>query len=135
MATRLGSALLFNSSCTIDSCPFSAASVRGLGNHTVVEKTNQNMENTYIVNDTEGSKIEAWLIKHVNMYVFIFSLAHFYSFLMNSSTDAGNVEDEVIVIIHSARNRATQEIISCTRFFFQFESLKMVKLLRRLVSG
>ena len=28
-STRLGSALLFNSSCTIDSCPFLAASVRG----------------------------------------------------------------------------------------------------------
>ena len=36
---------------------------------------------------------------------------------MDSSTDVGNVKDEVIVIIYSTRNRATQEIISCTRFF------------------
>ena len=44
-------------------------------------------------------------------------MAHFYSFLMNGSTDAGNVKDEVIVIIYSARDKATQKIKSCTRFF------------------
>ena len=48
---------------------------------------------------------------------------------MDSSTDAGNVEDEVIVLIHSARNRATQEIISCTRFF----SLEVPMKARRLL--
>ena len=38
---------------------------------------------------------------------------------MNGSTDAGNVEDEVLVIIsiYNARDKATQEIKSCTRFF------------------
>ena len=39
---------------------------------------------------------------------------------MDGSTDAGNVEDEVLVIIsiYSARDKAiTQEIRSCTRFF------------------
>ena len=35
---------------------------------------------------------------------------------MDGSTDAGNVEDEVIVILYSTRDEATQEIKSCVRF-------------------
>ena len=36
---------------------------------------------------------------------------------MDGSIDADNVQDEVIVIIYSARDKAiTQEIRSCTRF-------------------
>ena len=32
---------------------------------------------------------------------------------MDGSTDTGNVEDEVIVILYSARDEATEEIRSC----------------------
>lgn len=43
---------------------------------------------------------------------FIFSSTRFYSFLIDGSTDSGNVEDEVIVVLTSTKDEATQEIKS-----------------------
>ena len=45
------------------------------------------------------------------------SSAHFYSFLMDSTTDAGNIEDELIVILYCEKDDAAGEIKSCARYF------------------
>lgn len=41
---------------------------------------------------------------------------NFYSFLMDGTTDAGRVEDELIVIMYCKKKDETEEIFSCTRF-------------------
>lgn len=43
--------------------------------------------------------------------------SHFYSFLMDSTTDAGNIEDELIVILYCEKDDTASEIRSCARFF------------------
>ncbi len=45
------------------------------------------------------------------------STSHFYSFLMDGTTDAGNIEDELIVILYCEKNDAAGEIKSCARYF------------------
>ena len=40
----------------------------------------------------------------------------FYSFLMDGSTDAGNIEDELVIVQYCLRDDAAQEIRSCTRY-------------------
>ena len=40
----------------------------------------------------------------------------FYSFMMDGSTDAGNVEDELVLIQYCMKDDTTQEIRCCTRF-------------------
>ena len=45
------------------------------------------------------------------------STAHFFSFLMDGSTDAGNVEDELIVILYCKKDDDKEEIKSCVRYF------------------
>ena len=42
--------------------------------------------------------------------------SHFYSFLMDGSTDSGNVEDELVLVQYCAQDDATQEVRSCIRF-------------------
>ena len=44
------------------------------------------------------------------------STTNFYSFLMDGSTDAGNVEDELVLIQYSTQDAAAQEMKSCTRY-------------------
>ena len=44
------------------------------------------------------------------------SECRFYSFLMDGSTDAGNVEDELIIIMYSRKDVAKEEVRSCARF-------------------
>ncbi|XP_065918333.1 zinc finger protein 862-like [Dysidea avara] len=41
---------------------------------------------------------------------------NFYSFLMDGSTDAGNVEQELVVILTCMKDDAAEEMKSCTRF-------------------
>lgn len=43
--------------------------------------------------------------------------ASFYSFLMDGSTDAGNVEDELIAILYCFKYDVTQEVRLCVRYF------------------
>ena len=45
-----------------------------------------------------------------------FSTSHFYSLLMDGSTDAGNVEDEVLVLVYCNKDDANQQMVTCTRF-------------------
>ncbi len=42
-----------------------------------------------------------------------FSASSFYSFLMVGSTDAGNVEDELVLIQYCAQDAAAEEMRSC----------------------
>ena len=67
--------------------------------------------------------------------IYFLSSARFYSFLMDGSTDAGNVEDEAIVILYSTRDEATQEIRSCARFLSVEVSTKADGLLNCLGRG
>ena len=48
---------------------------------------------------------------------------NFYSFLMDGSTDAGNVEQELVVILTCMKDDAAEEMKSCTRFL-SLESLE-----------
>ena len=45
------------------------------------------------------------------------SVSRFYSFLMDGSTDKGNVEDELIVILYSTKDTAAEEVKTHARFF------------------
>ena len=45
-----------------------------------------------------------------------FSASNFYSFLMDGSTDTGNVEDELILVQYCIQDGAAQEIRSCVRY-------------------
>ncbi len=42
---------------------------------------------------------------------------HFFSFLMDGTTDAGNVEDELIGIMGCCKNECNSEVGSFVRFF------------------
>ena len=46
----------------------------------------------------------------------LFSESHFYSLLMDGTTDAGNVEDELIVLVYCNKDDANQQMKTCTRF-------------------
>ena len=50
---------------------------------------------------------------------FICSLseAQYFSFLMDGSTDAGNVEDEVVALLYCRKDDTTEAIWSCARYF------------------
>lgn len=41
---------------------------------------------------------------------------HFFSFLTDGSTDAGNQEDELVVLVYCSFNNVTEELTSCTRY-------------------
>ena len=45
-----------------------------------------------------------------NSYMAILCKAHFFSFLMDRSTDAGNVEDEIFVLLHCFKDDTSKEI-------------------------
>ena len=45
-----------------------------------------------------------------------FNKANYFSFLMDGSTDAGNVEDEVFVLLHCFKDDKNEEIRSYARF-------------------
>lgn len=50
-------------------------------------------------------------------FIDLLSKTHFYSFLMDGSTDAGKVEDELVVIMFCTKDRETERVRSCVRFF------------------
>ena len=41
---------------------------------------------------------------------------HFFSLLMDGTTDCGNHEDELMVLVYCFKNDAVEEITSCTRY-------------------
>ena len=45
-----------------------------------------------------------------------FSKSNFYSFLIDGSTDAGNVEDELVLIQYCTQDDPAQEMRSCVRY-------------------
>lgn len=51
------------------------------------------------------------------VFLHMLSAAPFYSFLMDGSTDAGNVEDELIAILYCFMDDVAQEVRSCGRYF------------------
>ena len=52
-----------------------------------------------------------------NSFMATLSKAHFFSFLMHGSTDAGNVEDEIFVLLHCLKDDKSEEVRSYARFF------------------
>lgn len=76
------------------------------------------IDHGHAYNTKDSAKAFVHYIAESQRQLFISSLSssRFYSFLMDGSTDAGNVEDEVIVILTSTRDEVTQEIKSCARF-------------------
>lgn len=68
----------------------------------------------------DSAKLFTHYIAESQRQNFISSLSassRFFSFLMDGSTDAGNVEDELVVIMHSVHDAASETIKSCARFF------------------
>ena len=51
------------------------------------------------------------------MLTFIRYLLHFYSFLMDVSTDLGKIEDELVVIMTFCKDDSTGQIRSFARYF------------------
>ena len=45
------------------------------------------------------------------------STGQVFSFLIDGTTDAGNQEDELIVMVYCDKNEETGEITTCTRYF------------------
>ena len=41
----------------------------------------------------------------------------FFSFLIDGTTDAGNQEDELVVLVYCDKDEATSEITTCTHYF------------------
>ena len=41
----------------------------------------------------------------------------FFSVLIDGTTDAGNQEDKLVVLVYCDKNEATSEITTCTRYF------------------
>jgi len=41
----------------------------------------------------------------------------FLNFLRDGTTDAGNQEDQLIVLAHCEKNETTSEVAACTRYF------------------
>ena len=52
-----------------------------------------------------------------NSFMAILSKAHFFNFLMDGSTDAGNVEDEIFVLLHCFKDDKSEEMQSYARLF------------------
>jgi len=52
-----------------------------------------------------------------NTFLSSFSKAHFFSFLMDGSTDAGNIEEEIFVLLHCLKDDSA-EVIRCNARFF-----------------
>jgi len=50
-------------------------------------------------------------------FLHMLSAAPFYNFLMDGSTDAGNVEDELIAILYCFKDDVAQEVTPCVRYF------------------
>ena len=50
-------------------------------------------------------------------FICFLSKAQYFSFLMDGSTDIGNVEDEVVALVYHTKDDATEEIKSCARYF------------------
>ena len=42
---------------------------------------------------------------------------HFYSILMDGTTDLGNKEEEIVAMVYCYKNEVAQEMTSCTRYW------------------
>ena len=42
---------------------------------------------------------------------------HFYSIVMDGTTDLGNKEEEIVAVVYCYKNEDTQEMTSCTRYW------------------
>ena len=54
--------------------------------------------------------------RHAFLNALSSSGSHFFSFLMDGTTDAGNQEDELIVLLYCSKDATVQEITPCTRY-------------------
>ena len=57
-------------------------------------------------------------------FLHTFSTSHFFSFLMDSSTDTGNIEDELIAVMYCFVDKEVQEMRSCVRYYSVKEPTK-----------
>ena len=49
---------------------------------------------------------------------------HFYSLLMDGTTDAGNVEEELVALVFCTKDASTQQLITCSRFLSLYSPKK-----------
>ena len=57
-------------------------------------------------------------------FLHTFSTSHFFSFLMDGSTDAGNIQDELIAVMYCFVDEEVQEMRSCVRYLSVKEPAK-----------
>ena len=74
----------------------------------------------------DSAKMFSHFIAEAQRHDFLQSLSSskFYSFLMDGSTDQGNVEEEMIVILHSTKNTMAEEVNTYARFLCVQEARK-----------
>ena len=46
-------------------------------------------------------------------FVHFLSKSHYFSFLMDGTTDSGRVEDELVVVLHCKQDDVVKEITTC----------------------
>ena len=57
-------------------------------------------------------------------FLHTFPTSHFFSFLMDGSTDAGNIEDELIAVMYCFVDKEVQEMRYCVRYLSVKEPAK-----------
>ena len=84
--------------------------------HSLAEWQDVNIGSTYKTPDS------AWLFTHFiaksQRQIFLSSLSSnpFFSFLVDGSTDSGNIEQELVFVLYSYKDDTAKEIRSCTRY-------------------
>ena len=74
--------------------------------------------NSYQTKDSASVFIGYIALQQRNAFLSSFSKAHFFSYLIDGSTDAGNVEDEIFVLLRCHKDDSAEVIRCNARFFY-----------------
>ena len=74
-------------------------------------------------------KIPAFIAKSQRQDFFFtfFSESHFYSRLMDGTTDLGNMEDQLLVLVYCSKDDANQQMVTCTCFLTTEVPIKLMQ--------
>lgn len=86
--------------------------------HELESRRGVNLGQTHATNDSAKTFTHFTAESQRNAFIQSLSTAHFFhSFLMDGTTDAGNVEDELVVIMTSYKDDKAGEVRSLERYF------------------
>ena len=83
-----------------------------------------NLGFAYKTKDSEKTFVRYIARRQRESFLHTFSTGHFFSFLMDSSTDAGNIEDELIAVMYCFVHKEVQKMRSCVRYLSVKEPAK-----------